>query len=78
MMFSKELLSAIENVWAQIESDAYELCDNDNTIALEFVLDAGRLSLYGFDKQLQEARDLFNSFGYDKVMNSLDKKVQLL
>jgi hypothetical protein len=78
MNFSKELLSAIACVWDTIVSDAYEMCEGDNEIALEFVLDASRLTVSGFPQENNEVSDLISAFGYTEVLNALDKKIQLL
>ena len=78
MKISDKLLSAIACVWDNIVSDAYEMCEGDNEIALEFVLDASRLTLSGFPQEDHEVSELISEFGYDKVLNVLDKKIQLL
>jgi hypothetical protein len=78
MKISNNLLSAIACVWDNIVSDVYEMCEGDNEIALEFVLDASRLTMSGFSEENNEVSELISEFGYDKVLNALDKKIQLL
>lgn len=70
--------NAILNTWDSIADDAYEMCDGDNEIALEFVLDANRLAMNGFDEANNEIKTLCAEHGFGKVRELLSQKIQLL
>lgn len=78
MKISESLLRAICSVWIEIEADAYDMCDGDNQLAIEFVLDAGRLSTFGFAKEHEELSQILNMYGYEKVVIGIDNLVDLL
>jgi hypothetical protein len=78
MQISTNLIRAINDVWCQISGDAYDICDGDNQIALELVLDASRLTSSGYPAEGAEASALIKQHGYSKVLESLDKRIGLL
>lgn len=69
---------AIYAVWDAIAEDAYELCDGDNEIAIELVLDAGRLTMHGYEIRDREIGELVSVHGFESVRAALAKKIQLL
>jgi hypothetical protein len=69
---------AILGTWDSIASDAYEICEGDNEIAMELVLDASRLAMNGFTEADLEIRTLCVEHGFGEVRAALSKKIQLL
>ena len=69
---------AIAATWDSIADDAYELCDGDNEIAMEFALDANRLTINGFNEADIELNNLYSEFGFAEVREFLAKQIQLL
>ena len=69
---------AILATWDAIASDAYEICEGDNAIALELVLDANRLALQGYEASDREMRALCLEHGFGLVCAVLSKRIQLL
>jgi hypothetical protein len=69
---------AIYAVWDYIAADAYELCEDDNEIAVELVLDAGRLAMQGYADADAEIKQLCAEHGFGTVRSVLSKKMQLL
>jgi hypothetical protein len=78
MQITKETRSAIESTWDAIASDAYDQCDGDNEIAMEFVLDANRLTMHGFEAADAEISALCATHGWANVRETLSKQIQLL
>jgi hypothetical protein len=78
MQITKETRSAIESTWDSISSDAYDQCDGDNEIAMEFVLDASRLTMHGFADADKEISALCDTHGWPNVRATLSKQIQLL
>lgn len=70
--------NAIYATWDSIASDAYDMCEDDNSIALELVLDASRLTMNGYAEADAEMKSLYEKFGWEKVFKTLSKKIQLL
>jgi hypothetical protein len=70
--------NAIRATWDSIASDAYELCEGDNSIAMEMVLDANRLTRNGYDASDREIRALMLEHGFGLVCDVLSKRIQLL
>lgn len=70
--------NAIYTTWDYIASDAYDMCEGDNSIALELVLDANRLTMNGYAEADTELKSLYEKFGWEKVFKTLSKKLQLL
>lgn len=69
---------AILATWDAIASDAYEICENDNSVALEMVLDANRLTMQGYEASDREMSALFLEHGFGLVCAVLSKRIQLL
>ena len=69
---------AIHSTWDSIAGDAYELCDGDNYIAMELVLDADRLAMNGYDASNAEIKHLCLEHGFGLVCRILSKRIQLL
>jgi hypothetical protein len=69
---------AILDTWGSIAGDAYEICEGDNEIAMELVLDASRLAMNGFEEADAEIRTLCMEHGFGEVRAALSKKIQLL
>lgn len=78
-----KLKPAIIRTWNEIGSDLVECaaeCGEDvsNEEALEACLDADRLLTNGKDSEANDlARKLVAKFGYDKVLKTLAKNIQL-
>ena len=70
--------NAIIRTWLSIAPDAYEICDDDNEIAVEMVLDASRLTMNGFAEADAEIKTLCAEHGFGEVREALSKKIQLL
>jgi len=75
---SKETLNAIAITWDYIAADAYEMCEDDNEIAVEMTIDAGRLKMNNYADAQNEVRSLINAHGYAPVLAAISKKLQLL
>jgi hypothetical protein len=75
---SKETENAIFATWDSISADAYEICEGDNEIAVELVLDANRLSMNGYAAADAEIRQLCVDYGFGTVREQLSKKMRLL
>ena len=69
---------AILNTWDSIASDAYEICEGDNEIAMEMVLDANRLTMNGYAEADAELSALYAQHDFGIVREALSKKMQLL
>jgi hypothetical protein len=69
---------AILSTWDSIASDAYELCEGDNEIAMELVLDASRLTMNGYPASDAEIKHLCLEHGFGLVCKILAKRIQLL
>jgi hypothetical protein len=75
---SRATEQAIVSTWDSIASDAYEICDGDNSIAMEMVLDANRLTFAGFEASDREIRALCLEHGFGLVCDVLSRRIQLL
>lgn len=75
---SKATEDAIYSTWDSIASDAYEICEGDNEIAMEMVLDANRLTMNGYPAADEELRLLYDAYGFGVVRKQLSNKMQLL
>jgi hypothetical protein len=69
---------AIVSTWDYIAADAYELCEGDNEIAMEFVLDASRLQMQGYSEAYAEVRALCAAHDFGAVRAALSRQIQLL
>lgn len=69
---------AILGTWDSIAWDAYEICEGDNEIAMEMVLDASRLTMNGFAEADAEIKSLCVKHGFGEVREALSKEIQLL
>jgi hypothetical protein len=69
---------AILATWDGIAGDAYELCEGDNEIAMELVLDANRLTMNGYAEADLEISTLCAKHGFGLVRETLAKKIRLL
>lgn len=70
--------NAIYATWDSIASDAYDMCEDDNSIALELVLDASRLTMNGYAEADMEIKTLCVEHGWAEVCEALAKRIQLL
>ena len=70
--------AAIYAVWDAVAADAYEICEGDNEIAIELVLDAGRLTMEGYADADAEISKLNAELGFAEVRAALAKRIQLL
>lgn len=75
---SKATERAIFSTWDSIAADAYEICEGDNSIAMEMVLDANRLTFNGFEASDREVRALCLEHGFGLVCDILSRRIQLL
>jgi len=75
---TKATQQAIYATWDYIAADAYELCEGDNEIAVELVLDASRLAMQGYADADAEIKQLCAEHGFGTVREVLAKKMQLL
>jgi len=75
---SKSTENAIYATWDSIASDAYDVCDGDNSVAMELVLDASRLAMNGFAEADIEIKTLCFEYGWGTVCEELAKRIQLL
>jgi hypothetical protein len=69
---------AILATWDSIAADAYDICEDDNTVAMELVLDASRLTMNGFAEADAEIKTLCFEYGWAEVCEDLAKQIQLL
>ena len=73
-----DLKPAITGTWCQIAGDAYEVCDDDNEIAMELVLDANRMHIAGYKEADAMLSDLCMEHGFGIVRKELSDAIQLL
>lgn len=78
MQITKETQQAIESTWNQIVGDAYDMCEGDNEIAIELVLDASRLAMHGYKTAQDEISALCLQHSFGNVRAQLNKQIQLL
>lgn len=69
---------AIQATWESIAADAYEMCEGDNYIAMEFTLDADRLVMNGYNDVEDQLQKLYKEHGYEAVWEYLSENIQLL
>lgn len=69
---------AIRATWDEIAADAYELCEGDNAIAVEFVLDANRMTFAGFEEEDLVVAQLCATYGWNETRAYVAKHIQLL
>lgn len=74
-LFSRTLLRAVRGTWQEICADA-ETTDNEE--ALEMVLDADRIAMYGNKVAHEELKWLDEFYGYAKVQRAMSKQVRLV
>ena len=72
------LRPAILGTWGQIAGDAYEVCEGDNELAMELVLDANRMMFSGYDAEDKLVGDLSMALGFGVVRKQLSDAIQLL
>ena len=75
---SKSTENAIYATWDSIASDAYDICDGDNSVAMELVLDASRLTMNGYAEADAEIKTLCHQYDWGDVCETLAKRIQLL
>lgn len=63
-------------VWSGIAPDALDFVKSDEE-AMEMVLDAGRLEMYGESEANELVRELFKEHGFSKVCSFLSKEMRL-
>jgi len=81
----REVYDAVENdmfdVWSQIAPDAMEMCEGDNAVAVEMILDANRLSMFcGVTGATSEAllSEMYTKYGFGQVCQYFALEVSLL
>jgi hypothetical protein len=75
---SKSTENAIYATWDCIEADAYDICEGDNAVAMELVLDASRLTMNGYAEADAEIKTLTAQYDWGLVCETLAKRIQLL
>jgi hypothetical protein len=75
---SKSTENAIYTTWDTIASDAYDICDGDNSIAIELVLDASRLTMNGYAEADAEIKTLCQQYNWGDVCETLANRIRLL
>lgn len=78
LVISKSTKDAIIDTWYSIASDAYEICEGDNEIAIELCIDASRLTMNGFADADKEISELCKEHDFGVVRAALSKTIQLL
>lgn len=78
LTISRATENAIYATWDSIADDAYEICEGDNTVAMELVLDASRLTMNGYAEADMEIKTLCVEHGWAEVCEALAKRIQLL
>lgn len=80
MEASEELQQAIQMTWEAIGSDCLDMAPEiDNEGALEMVLDADRMAMYGGSNEaVDEYRRLLEEFGFAGTIRVLSKQIQLV
>lgn len=78
LTISRATERAIISTWDAISGDAYEICEGDNRVAMELVLDANRLTLHGYEASDREIRALVLDHGFGLVCAVLSGRIQLL
>lgn len=78
LAITEDTRRAIVNTWGSIAEDAYEMCDDDNEIAIELVIDASRLKTAGYPEAGKEISNLCMEHGFGVVRAALSKRIQLL
>ncbi len=73
-----KLQDAILGTWDQIAGDAYDACDGDNEVAMEYVLDANRMSFSGYGAEDKLVSSLCAEHGWVTVREYFARKIQLL
>ena len=75
---SKSVENAILDTWDYIAADAAELCEGSDEIAMEFVIDADRLSMQGFTEANNTVKALARKHGFGTVRRELARRIPLL
>lgn len=78
LAITEQTRRAIVNTWDSIAGDAYEMCEGDNEIAVELVIDASRLEMAGYPDAGKEISELCKAHGFGVVRAALSKRIQLL
>jgi len=78
LAITEQTRRAILSTWDDIASDAYDMCDGDNEIAVELVIDASRLEMAGYPDAGKEISALCKAHGFGVVRAALSKTIQLL
>ena len=84
-LLEPDVRNAIYLTWNAIGSDLYEACEScgeelDNEGAVECVLDANRIEMYGGPNKIMVSdllREYYKKYGYDKVYRHLVKYIHL-
>ena len=75
---SKSVENAILDTWDYLAPDAAELCEGSDEIAMEFVIDADRLSMQGFTEANNTVKALARKHGFGTVRRELARRIPLL
>ena len=75
---SKSTERAIYATWDYIAADAYDICEGDNAVAMELVLDANRLTMNGYAEADAEIKTLCHQYDWGVVHETLAKHIRLL
>ena len=83
IVFTPSVINAVRAVWNEIGSDSIacaQECGEDmtNEAALEGVLDADRMTTFGYPDADKEVSALIKAHSYQKVMRALKTQVKLM
>lgn len=77
-----QLKQDIYRTWEAIAPDAYDMCDDNNEIAVEMCIDADRLATYGHPNTGKESQafltDIMRLLQYPIGLSFLSKEVSLI
>ena len=73
-----EFIRAANDVWSSIAVDAYEMCDGENEVAWEFVLDANRLTTFGHPEAEEELKQTLKRVTFQSLIKTLAREYPLL
>ena len=73
-----EFIRAANNVWSAISPDAYEMCNGDDEVAWEFVLDANRLTTFGHPEAEEELKQTLKQVTFRSLVKVLAREHPLL
>jgi hypothetical protein len=75
-MFSQRFLGDCRKVWGALAEESLEVGSNDE--AIELILDADRLAMYGSEESNEELKRLDDAHGYAKVQAELSRVLRFV